>query len=49
MISSKLQEPTYNNDDKIYIMKKENKRQKSTAPGILRRSPIQVLAGLDVA
>ena len=27
----------------------EKKRQKSTAPGIPRRSPIQVLTGLDVA
>ena len=34
---------------KISIIKKENKRQKSTALGIPRRSPIQVLTGLDVA
>ena len=34
---------------KIYIMKKENKKQKSTAPGISRRSPIQVLTELHVA
>ena len=33
---------------KILNMKKENKRQKSTAPGIPRRSPIQVLTELDV-
>ena len=32
----------------IKIIKK-NKRQKSTTPGIPRRSPIQVLTGLDVA
>ena len=31
------------------IEKKCKKNQKSTAPGIPRRSPIQVLTGLDVA
>ena len=29
--------------------KKTQKKEKSTAPGIPRRSPIQVLTGLDVA
>ena len=36
-----------NNNDKN-IDDEKNKRQKSTAPGIPRRSPIQVLTGLDV-
>ena len=38
-----------NNNHKNMNNKKENKRQISTAPGIPRRSPIQVLTGLDVA
>ena len=36
-----------NNDN--YTGNEKKKRQKSTAPGIPRRSPIQVLTGLDVA
>ena len=35
-----------NNDNNI---DHEKKRQKSTAPGIPRRSPIQVLTGINVA
>ena len=43
----KIKKQLDKNDNNIYYEK--NKRQKSTAPGIPRRSPIQVLTGLDVA
>ena len=46
----KIKKQLNNNDKNINNEKKKiNKRQKSTAPGIPRRSPIQVLTGLDVA
>ena len=38
-----------NDNNKGNEKKKTQKRQKSTAPGIPRRSPIQVLTGLNVA
>ena len=44
----KIKKQLNNNDKNINNEKKKNKRQKSTAPGIPRRSPIQVLTGLDV-
>ena len=44
----KIKKQLDNNDNDIDNEKKK-KRQKSTAPGIPRRSPIQVLTGLDVA
>ena len=37
-----------NNDNNI-DNKKKKERQKSTAPGIPRQSPMKVLTGLDVA
>ena len=46
----KIKKQLDNNDNDIdNEKKKKKKRQKSTAPGIPRRSPIQVLTGLDVA
>ena len=40
----KIKKQLDNNDNDI-----DNEKKKSTAPGIPRRSPIQVLTGLDVA
>ena len=46
----KIKKQLNNTDNNIDNEKKKNtKRQKSTAPGIPRRSPIQVLTGFDVA
>ena len=45
----KMKVKKLNNNDKNINNEKENNRQKSIAPGIPRRSPIQILTGLDVA
>ena len=45
----KINKKQLNNNDRNINNEKRNKRQKSTAPGIPRRSPTQVLIGLDVA
>ena len=47
--SEKMKKKQLKNKYKNINYEKKNKRQKSTAPGIPRRSPIQVLTRLDVA
>ena len=50
-IYNKIVETEYYQRKKIEnsLKKKKKKKKKSTVPGIPRRSPIQVLTGLDVA